>query len=121
MLWFLLRWGLNTVALLVVALLLSGVHVTLLGAIIAALVIGILNAIVGPILKILTFPITILTLGLFLLVINAVLFWLASLLVPGFTVNGFWSVVIGSILYSILTTIVAHFVKSREHAAEAAR
>lgn len=111
---FLVRWALNTVALIVVAILISGVHVTLLAAIIAALVIGVLNAIVGPILKILTFPITIVTLGLFLLVINAALFWLASLIVPGFTVNGVFAVVVGSILYSIFTTIIAHFTKGQK-------
>ena len=119
MLRFLVRWGLNTVALLVVALLISGVHVTLVGAIVAALVIGILNAVIGPILKILTFPITVVTLGLFLLVINALLFWLASLIVPGFSVNGLFAVVVGSILYSIFTTIIAHFVRGHKEAARA--
>jgi putative membrane protein len=115
--WILVRWGLNTVALIVVAWLLSGIQVTWGAAIIAALVIGVLNAVVGPILKILTFPITIVTLGLFLLVINAFLFWIASAVVPGFSVNGFWAVVIGSILYSILTTLIARFVEGREKAA----
>jgi putative membrane protein len=115
--WILVRWGLNTVALIVVAWLLSGIQVTWGAAIIAALVIGVLNAVVGPILKILTFPITIVTLGLFLLVINAFLFWIASAVVPGFSVNGFWAVVIGSILYSIFTTIIARFVEGREKAA----
>lgn len=121
LLWLLLRWGLNAAALVLVAWLLSGVHVTWGAAILAALVIGVLNAVIGPILKLLTFPITIVTLGLFLLVINAFLFWLASLVVPGFSVNGFWTVVIGSILYSIFTTIIAHFVKNREKAGEASR
>lgn len=121
LLWLLLRWGLNAAALVLVAWLLSGVHVTWGAAILAALVIGVLNAVVGPILKLLTFPITFGTLGLFLLVINAFLFWLASLVVPGFSVNGFWTVVIGSILYSIFTTIIAHFVKNREKAGEASR
>jgi len=118
LLWILVRWGLNTVALIVVAWLLSGIHVTWGAAIVAALVIGVLNAVVGPILKILTFPITIVTLGLFLLVINAFLFWLASLVVPRFSVNGFWAVVIGSLLYSIFTTIIARFVEGREKAAK---
>ena len=111
---FLVRWGLNAVALIVVAWLLSGIHVTWGAAIIAALVIGILNAIVGPILRILTFPITIVTLGLFLLVINAVLFGLSAWIVPGFNVSGVLAVVVGSILYSIFTTIIAHFTKGRK-------
>ncbi len=113
----LVQWGLNAVALIVVAWLLSGIHVTWGAAIVAALVIGVLNAVVGPILKILTFPITIVTLGLFLLVINAFLFWIASAVVPGFSVNGFWAVVFGSILYSIFTTIIARLVGGREKAA----
>lgn len=114
--WILVRWGLNAVALIVVAWLLSGIQVTWGAAIIAALVIGVLNAVIGPILKILTFPITIVTLGLFLLVINAFLFWIASAVVPGFSVNGFWAVVFGSILYSIFTTIIARFADGREKA-----
>jgi putative membrane protein len=119
--WFFLRWGLNAVALIIVAWILSGVQVTWWAAILAALLIGILNAVVAPIIRILTLPITIVTLGLFLLVINALLFWLASLIIPGFTVNGAFAVIVGSILYSIFTTIIAHFVKGREKAAEAAQ
>jgi putative membrane protein len=111
---FLVRWALNAAALVVVAMLPTGVSVTIGAAIIAALVIGILNAVVGPILKILTFPITIVTLGLFLLVINAALFWLAAGIVPGFSVNGVLAVIVGSILYSIFTTIIAHFTKGRK-------
>ncbi|MGE5334671.1 MAG: phage holin family protein [Nitrososphaerota archaeon] len=112
MLRFLLRWALNAVALIVVAWLLSGVQVTWWAAIVAALVIGVLNAVIGPILKLLTLPITIVTLGLFLLVINAFLFWLAAVIVPGFSVSGFWSLVFASVLYSIFTTIIAHFMRS---------
>ena len=111
---FLVRWALNAAALVVVALLPTGVSVTIGAAIVAALVIGILNAVVGPILKILTFPITIVTLGLFLLVINAVLFGLSAWIVPGFNVSGVLAVVVGSILYSIFTTIIAHFTKGRK-------
>lgn len=116
---FLVRWALNAVALIVVAWLLSGVQVTWGAAIVAALVIGVLNAVIGTILKILTFPITILTLGLFILVINAFLFWLASLFVPGFTVSGAFAIIVGSILYSIFTTIIANVTKGRNKAAEA--
>jgi putative membrane protein len=116
--WFLIRLALDAVALIIVAWILSGVHITWWAAIIAALVIGLLNAVVGPVLKILTIPITILTLGLFMLVINALLFWLTSIIVPGFSVNGAFAIIVGSILYSILSTIIAHFVKDREQATE---
>lgn len=121
MLWFLVRWGLNVVALLVVAWLLKDIHTTLVGAIFAALVLGILNAIVAPILKLLTLPITIVTLGLFMLVINAIMFWLASVIVSDFKVTSVFAVIVGSILYSILTTIIAHFVKGRKSSAAESR
>ena len=116
---FLVRWALNAVALIVIAWLLSGIQVTWGAAIVAALVIGVLNAVIGTILKILTFPITIVTLGLFILVINAFLFWLASLFVPGFTVSGAFAIIVGSILYSIFTTIIANVTKGRNKVAEA--
>ena len=72
-------------------------------ALIAALVLGIINAIIRPILVLLTFPVTFLTLGLFLLVINALMLWLAATIVPGFKVNGFWGAFLGSILISIVS------------------
>jgi putative membrane protein len=72
-------------------------------ALIAALVLGIINAVIRPILVLLTFPVTFLTLGLFLLVINALMLWLAATIVPGFKVNGFWGAFLGSILISIVS------------------
>ena len=76
-------------------------------AAIAALVLGLINAVVRPILVILTFPVTLLTLGLFIFVINALLFWLAAEIVKGFTVTGFMGALIGSILYSVITLITS--------------
>ena len=73
-------------------------------ALIAALVLGVLNAIMKPILVILTLPLTVLTLGLFLLVINATILSLAGYIVPGFEVRGFWAAVFGAVLISICTT-----------------
>jgi len=87
----LLVWILNAVALLVVAYILPGIHVASFGsALIAALVLGLLNTIVKPILTVLTLPITIVTLGLFLLVLNALVFWFAGSVLKGFQVEGFW-------------------------------
>ena len=107
MLTLLLRWILNAAALLLVAYLYPGVHVEgLFAAAIAALVLGFVNAVVRPILVILTFPVTLLTLGLFLFVINALLFWLVAELVPGFTVAGFLAALVGSLLYSFITLVV---------------
>ena len=108
MLALLARWVLNAAALLLVAYLYPGVSVSsFLAAAIAALVLGLVNALVRPILVILTFPVTLLTLGLFLFVINALLFWLVAELVPGFNVNGFLAALIGSILYSLITLVTS--------------
>ena len=104
----LLRWVLNAGALLLVAYLYPGVQVQdFLAALVAALVLGLVNAIVRPLLVILTLPVTLLTLGLFLFVINAFLFWLVAELVKGFTVSGFGGALIGSILYSLITLVTS--------------
>jgi putative membrane protein len=76
-------------------------------ALIAALVLGLVNALVRPILIVLTLPVTILTLGLFIFVINALLFWFVAEIVHGFAVTGFGAALVGSILYSILTLITS--------------
>ena len=102
------RWIVNAGALLLVAYLYGGVQIKDFGAaLIAALVLGLVNAIVRPILVILTLPVTLLTLGLFLFVINALLFWLVAELVSGFAVSGFWAALVGSVLYSIITLITS--------------
>ena len=108
MLTLLARWLVNAAALLLVAYLYPGVHVeSFFTAVIAALVLGLVNAVVRPILVILTFPVTLLTLGLFLFVINALMFWLVAEIVQGFAVNGFLAALIGSILYSVITLITS--------------
>lgn len=102
-----IKWLLSAVALLAVAYLYSGVQVNSFGsALIAAAVIGLLNMIVRPVLVVLTLPVTIVTLGLFLFVINALLFWAASGLLCGFHVNGFLAALIGSLLYSLLGLVI---------------
>jgi putative membrane protein len=107
----LLVWLLNAVALLVVAYLLPGITVASFGsALIAALVLGLLNMLVKPLLVLLTLPITILTLGLFLIVLNALLFWFAGSILKGFQVNGFWWAVIGALLYSLISGLLSGIV-----------
>lgn len=101
---FVLVWILNALALLIVAYLYSGVQVQgWQAAAVAALVLGLVNTLVKPVLVLLTLPITILTLGLFLLVINALLLWAVGSVVPGFHVDGFWAAVLGALLYSLVT------------------
>lgn len=103
----LLRWLLNAMALIAVAYLYPGVRIEgFFAAAVAALALGLVNAVVRPVLVLLTLPVTILTLGLFLFVINALLFWLVAEIVKGFHVYGFVSALVGSILYSLITLVV---------------
>ncbi len=107
---FLLRLILNVIALMVIAYLVPGISVRGLGAaILAALVLGLVNAVVRPILVLLTLPVTLVTLGLFLLIINAAMFGLAAALVPGFHVNGFGAALVGSVLYSIAGWLTSRY------------
>src|SRR5690242_5474867 len=100
----LLVWLINAVALIAVAYLLPGISVSsFTTALVAALVLGLVNAIIRPILVLLTLPATLLTLGLFIFVINGLLFWFVGSFIEGFHVAGFWSAVIGAILYSIIS------------------
>ena len=101
------RWLLLAAALLLVTHIYSGVSVTSFGsALIAALVIGLLNALLRPILVLLTLPVTVLTLGLFLFVINALMFYLAAQVLDGFNVTGFVAALIGSLLYSLCGLVI---------------
>lgn len=102
-----LQWLLSAFALLAITYLYSGVRVdSFTSALIAAAVIGLLNLFMRPILVLLTLPVTLVTLGLFLFVINALVFWSASGLLGGFHVNGFWAALLGSLLYSILNLVI---------------
>lgn len=111
---FLFRLLINVVAILIIA------HIApnlirvdgFLAALIAAILLGIVNTIIRPILVILTFPLTLLTFGLFLLVINALMLWLVSALLSGFHVNGFWGALFGSILISIVSWLLSKFLPS---------
>ena len=99
-----LVWFLNTLALLAVAYLMPSVQIQSFGtALVAALVLGLANAVVRPILVLLTLPVTILTLGLFLLVINGAVFLGVARLVSGFEVAGWWAAILAAILFSIVS------------------
>ena len=101
------KWLLSAAALLSVAHFYSGVQVTNFGsALIAAFVIGLFNTILKPILVVLTLPVTLLTLGLFLFVINALMFWAASGVLSGFHVQGFTAALIGSLIYSVMGIVI---------------
>ena len=109
------RWCINALALLAVAYLYSGVQVDgIMAALIAALVLGLANAIIRPVLILLTLPVTLLTMGLFIFVINAFLFWFVAEVVKGFTVTGFMAALIGSLMYSVITLIVNAIVTDKK-------
>jgi len=108
-----LTWLLAACALLVVAYLYPGVQVqSFTAALIAAAVIGLFNAVLRPILVVLTLPVTIVTLGLFLFVINALMFWAAASVLDGFRVNGFLAALLGSLIYSVLMLVVNSAVRT---------
>ncbi|WP_019881122.1 MULTISPECIES: phage holin family protein [unclassified Methylophilus] len=111
MLKLLVVWVLNALALMAVAYLVPGIHVAnFTAALLAAVVIGFANVLVKPILVILTLPITLLTLGLFLLVINGLLFWFVGHLLQGFSVNSVLTGVIGALVYSVIAWILSAIV-----------
>ena len=101
------RWLLLAAALLLVAHLYPGVTVKSFGAaMIAAFVLGLLNTLLRPILVLLTLPVTLITLGLFLFVINALMFYFAASMLDGFHVNGFTAALIGSLIYSLCGMVI---------------
>ncbi len=104
-------WLISAFALWIVAQIIPGIQVKGFGtAMIATVVIALVNGTIGVVLKILTFPLTFLTLGLFLLVVNAFLLMLASALVPGFSVRGFLNALVGSVVLTILNSVLRHLV-----------
>jgi putative membrane protein len=107
MLKLIVRWLLLAAALLLVAYLYPGVTLaSFTAALIAALVLGLLNTVVRPLLVLLTFPVTLITLGLFLFVINALMFWAAAGVLQGFNVAGFGAALIGSLIYSLCGMVI---------------
>jgi len=102
-----IKWLLSATALLALASLYSGVEVQGFGAaLIAALVIGLFNVFLRPVLIVLTLPVTMVTLGLFLFIINAVLFWAAAMVLEGFQVQGFAAALLGSLIYSAFGLVI---------------
>lgn len=111
--YLILRWVLNALVLLGVAYFVPGIQVSgFYAALISALVLGLVNAVIRPLLILLTLPVNILTLGLFTLVINAFLFWFVSTVVKGFTVAGFWPAFWGALLFSLVSWLLSELLQS---------
>lgn len=102
------HWLISALAIGIAAYLVPGVTVTPVSTLIAAVVLGALNLFIRPILMVLALPITVLTLGLFSLVINALLVMLASVLVPGFMVDGFWTALLFALVLAVINWLF-HF------------
>lgn len=111
---FLLTWLGTAVALLITSKIVTGFEIkTFVAALVAAVVIGLVNAFIRPILRFLAFPITLLTFGLFTFVINALTLWLASALTPGsgFEIKGFLPALLGSIVLAIVSSLINYFLR----------
>ena len=110
--YILFRWIINALALLLVANIVPGFGIeTFYSALIVALVLGLVNALVRPLLFILTLPVTIITLGLFTFVINALMLWLVSTIVKGFVVTGFVPVLLGAIILWLISLLTNWFIR----------
>lgn len=105
---FLLKWLISAIALIAITKLVTGFHVdTFYSALIAALIIGLLNALIRPVLILLTLPVSIMTLGLFTFVINALLIWFTSSIVKGFSVDGFWPALMAALILWAISTVTS--------------
>ena len=112
---FLARLIISTLAVMVTSFLLPGVNIdSAITAVLVAFVLSLLNAVIKPLLVLLTIPITIFTLGIFLLVINALIIQLAGWIVPGFEVKGFWTAFFFSIVLSLITSVVERLAKNKD-------
>jgi putative membrane protein len=110
----LIRWVINALALILISKVIKGIEVDHIGAaFVAAAVLGVINAVLRPILLLLTLPITILTLGLFALMINGFMLYIAGTVVKGFHVSGFWSSVFGALFLSVISWIASAFISDR--------
>ena len=107
MLYFLVRWGISALSIFIVAHIVKGIEVPSTGVVLVfALVLGIINAFLRPLIILITLPINILTLGVFTLFINGALFYLASKIVKDFVITGFWPAFWGCILFSIISFLL---------------
>lgn len=110
----LLLWLINAVALIALPYLMKSITVdSFMTALLVALVLGLINTLIRPILVLLTLPVTLLTLGLFIFVINGLLFWAVGSFLPGFHVDGFWAGVFGAIVYSIISWVLSSLIPKK--------
>jgi len=112
---FLIRWGITTVSVMAAAWIMPGIRYDSLGVLLgASLLLGIINAFVRPILLLLSLPFILVTMGVFIFVVNALMMLLVSSVVPGFVVDGFWSAFFGAIIVSVVSCFLSSFFRSSD-------
>jgi putative membrane protein len=112
---FLIRWGITTVSVMAAAWIIPGIQYDSTGVLLgASLLLGIINAFVRPVLLLLSLPFILVTMGLFIFVVNALLMLLVSSVVPGFVVDGFWSAFFGAIIISLVSLVLSSFFRSSD-------
>lgn len=110
---WLLRWFLNILAILLTAAILPGFELTIWAAVVGSIFLGIVNAIIRPILIIFTLPLNILSLGLFTFVINGFMLWITHITIRGFELHSFWWAILSAIVLSIISFIISFFVDDK--------
>jgi putative membrane protein len=111
----LIRWLVSTISIIITAYLISGIHSGFFSALFAAALLGFLNAFFRPVVLLLTLPINLLSLGLFTFVINALLLMMVSGVIPGFSVDGFWWALLGSLIISLVSWLLNSLINERGH------
>jgi putative membrane protein len=110
-----IRLIINAIAFYLIATYVPGIHVaSFTAALIAAIIFGVINAIIRPLVLLITLPLTVVTLGLFIIIINALMFWLTAYIAPGFKVDGFGPALEGAVIMMIVSFIVSHVFKSTQ-------
>lgn len=110
---WLIRWVLNVAGIIFITNIVAGFDVTVPGAVVGSIVLGLINATIRPLLILLTLPINLLTLGLFTLVINGLMLWLVALLVPGFEIQTFGAAFFAAIILMIISSVINLLVGGR--------
>lgn len=110
---WLIRWVCNIFAIILTAYIIPGFELTIWGAIVGSVFLGVINAIIRPLLLLLTLPLNIMSLGLFTFIINGFMLYLTAATIKGFTINGFWWAVLSALLLSFISFVISYFVEDK--------
>ncbi len=110
---WLIRWICNIFAIILTAYIIPGFELTIWGAIVGSVFLGVINAVIRPLLLILTLPLNVLSLGLFTFIINGFMLYLTSATIKGFTIHGFWWAVLSALLLSVISFAISYLIKDK--------